>query len=197
VEETQEGLSFSVESQHLPVRFRRILHFSPDRLTWHFEVIHTGDFPLSFQHVMHALLPLEEIKDIGFPSFLTAWDDVGNREISFSSATEVKKFLFSSPEGKYFMFFLRDIDEGMVSWQYRQGLRVEMVFDNTLFPAVGIWWNRRAWPDEDHARRCECAFEPTPGYNSNLGDPLNKKKLLTARPGTTKKWTVQWNIYKT
>ena len=197
VEEMEKGLLFSVKSRFLPVRFNRILNFSSDRLTWRFEVLHFGDQPLPFQHVMHALLPLGQVKDIYLPSFTTAWDDIHQEKMPFSSPEEMKKFLLSSPEGTYYMIFLRDIEEGRVSWQYQEGLKVDMIFDKTRFPSVGIWWNRQGYPDEDHARRNECAFEPTPGYNSNLADPLNERVLLEARPEASVEWSIYWNIHKT
>ena len=92
------------------------------------------------------------------------------------------------------MLFLQGLKGGKVKWKYSGGLSVEMLFDREWFPSLGIWWNNHSYPDEDHCRRIECAFEPTPGNNSNLAYAYKDRLCPIVQPGESQEWEIIWNI---
>jgi len=194
VKSKKNELKFTVESKVLPVGFTREMIFERDQLIWIFEVRNSGEKQIPFQHVMHPLMPLEDIKNISLPEFRTVWDDINGNNMIMESPGDVGDYLLSVPRGKHQMLFLQELKEGMVSWRYTSGLQIQMVFDEKVFPSLGIWWDNHSYPDEDHSRRTECAFEPTPGSNSNLADAYKDNTCMIVQPGTTLKWRIIWNI---
>lgn len=153
----------SVHSEKWPVVFTRRLTFGERSLLWSFAAANHGDQPLAAQHVMHALMPLDQI-----------------------TATDLA--LPEVPPGKYEMLFLPAT--GQFTLTFRAGLRLRVTFDPKLFPTVGVWLNNNGYPDEDGCRRCECAFEPTPGKTSRLSDGTTM--ILPPRGELT--WQVKWEI---
>lgn len=197
VESRPAGLRFSVNSEMLPLRITREMVFHNDRLEWNFEVANKGNRSWPFQHVMHPLLPLENIINIGLPEFETVTDDIENKVMDMKTARDVRDYLLSTSRGRHHMLFLHRVKEGRVKWEYAGGIAVDMIYDREMFPSLGIWWDNHSYPDEDGCRRTECAFEPTPGNNSNLADAYREGMCLYARPGRPVSWTIIWKIGKT
>ncbi len=197
VESLPEGLRFHVDSEALPLHFTRIMEFEPDRLIWKFEVENNSNAILPFQHVMHALLPLEDIVHVTLPEFEMAADDIQHKIMGMKSGRDVTDFLLSTPRGVHHMLFLQRLKAGKLKWEYAGGISVEMIFDKKLFPSLGIWWNNHSYPGEDRCRRTECAFEPTPGNNSNLAQAYNEGLCMFVEPARTLKWKITWKINKT
>jgi hypothetical protein len=157
----------AVRSARWPVTFTRRLAFAAGSLTWNFAVRNDGDRPRAFQHVMHPLMPLDQITGLELPGGADS--------------------LLAVQRGQHTMRF---VPGGHFALIFRGGLRLNVRFDTTLFPTLGIWWNNRGYPDEDGLRRCECAFEPTPGKNSTLTDGTT----LVAPPQGTVSWQVVWEL---
>ncbi len=76
------------------------------------------------------------------------------------------------------MLFLRQIKEGKMSWTYKNGLLLKVIFPKEYFHSIGIWWNNQGYPNETGIQRNECAFEPIPGFTSSLSESYNEKRCL-------------------
>lgn len=162
----------SVRSRRWPVVFRRRLEFAARTLTWSFSLTNEGGHPLPFQHAMHPLMPLDRIASLELPS------------------ADAARQLRAAPRGTARMLYINDVPEGRFAVAFLDGPRLEVTFPKTLFPTLSIWWNNRGYPDEDGLRRCECAFEPTPGRNTHLEEGTT----LTSQPHGTMSWAVTWNM---
>lgn len=189
-----EGLVFAVKSRALPVRLTRTMLFHETGIRWLFEVRNEGDQALPFQHVMHPLMPLNEVTDIHLPGFEAVHDATTGTMRELKTPNAVKEFLLRQPVGAARMLFVQRLRAGKLSLTFKKGLRLEMVFPESLFPTLGIWWNNSAYPDEQGRRRNECAFEPTPGPNSTLSEAHRQNMHLSVGPKEKYAWQIEWRI---
>lgn len=184
---------FFVESKELPVQFRRVLEFGESTLIWKFEVINTGDIPLPFQHVIHPLMPLNDVTDIEIPEYESLNNDRGE-EFFLKNPGAVKDFLLNIIPGDFHMLFVQGTKHGEIGWTLKDTLYIRIIYPLEMFPAIGIWWNNSGYPDEDGCRRNECAFEPIPGRSSTLSDACADGLALIAEPGKPFTWEITWNL---
>jgi hypothetical protein len=192
VAHTAGSLRFHTRSQNLPIEFQRDLRFEESSLIWSFGVRNHGTEDLPFQHVMHPLMPLREITSILLPRFSGAIEDYRKEKPSLESPRDVENWLLGQPEGTAAMLYLQGISAGQVALTLARELRITIVFPQTLFPTIGIWWDNGGYPDEDNCRRVECAFEPTPGSNCRLSEAYREGKCLTVKSGRTTAWEIRW-----
>ncbi|CAN5335562.1 hypothetical protein BH23BAC3_BH23BAC3_02760 [soil metagenome] len=186
-------LMFSVESRELPVQFKRTLEFGESSLIWKFVVINKGEKSLPFQHVIHPLMPLNDVTDIEFPEFESVNNDRGD-EFHLKNPGGVKDFLLNVLPGDFHMLFVQGVKNGRIGWTFKDSLRITMDYPLEFFPAIGIWWNNSGYPDEDGCRRNECALEPIPGRSSTLSDACDDGLALIAEPGKPFTLEITWNL---
>ena len=186
-------LIFSVQSRELPIQFKRSMDFGESSLVWKFEVINKGKKSLPFQHVIHPLMPLNDVTDIEFPEFKSMNNDRGD-EFYLKNPDELKDFLLNVLPGDFHMLFVQGTKDGRIGWTFKDSLRITMDYPLELFPAIGIWWNNSGYPDESGCRRNECAFEPIPGKSSTLTDAVDDKLALIAEPSKPFAWKIMWNL---
>lgn len=190
-----DRLIFQTKSKELPVIFKREMIFSKNEIIWKFEVKNESDKLLPFQHVMHPLMPLDEIVDFEMPNFHSLYNDISNQVMAdLKNPEDLKQYLLSQKIGSANMLFLQKIENGEMNWKYKNGLHLKVSFSKEKFPSIGIWWNNSAYPDEDGCRRNECAFEPIPGLNSTLIDNYKNGTCLSVMPGETFTWQINWKI---
>lgn len=194
VSEKPNGLDFSVRSKVLPVLFRREMRFGQTGLTWVYEVINGSDKKLPFQHVMHPLMPLQEIVTIALPEFESIYDEIAPQTMDLKDAEAVQDFLLSQALGSVNMLILQKVKMGEMSLTYKNGLCLEVTFSEKDFPSIGIWWNNSGYPDEGGCRRNECAVEPIPGFSSVLTDAYEVGSCLWVLPRERFSWRVRWKI---
>jgi hypothetical protein len=168
----------SVASELSPLQFTRRLDFEDNRLRWSFAVENSGDTPYPVQHVMHPLMPVEEIDTIELPAG-EGYD-----------ANQVAAELLALPSGNARMLFLKNVTDGLVRVGLRRGLQLTVCFPTNLFPTLGIWWNNQGYPDESGLRRSECAFEPVPGPDSKL----NNGTTLSVPAQGRIAWHIDWEF---
>ena len=176
------------------VVFKRILEFVKNKLIWRFEVTNASDKKIAFLHVMHPLLPLEEIQSIKLPGFGKIIEEIKLVDPCLKNAHEVANHLFSIQSGDYEMLLLKEISEGSIKLGFQNSLTLHISFDHKLFPTIGIWWNKTGYPNEEGVRRIECAFEPIPGTCSNLSETFKDGVYLTTEPGKVLNWRIIWEI---
>lgn len=176
------------------VTFNRILEFSGDKLTWKFEVINASGEKYRFLHVMHALMPLNQIQSIQLPAFSRCVDAVNSVDLLLDTPQKMEDLLLALKPDQFEMLLLRDINAGAVKLGFKENLSLEVSFDNNLFPTLGIWWTNAGYPAEDGLKRTECAFEPIPGTCSNLFDSVKDGVSLIAEPGENIKWEIIWEM---
>ncbi len=194
VTENTDKIQFIVKSKQLPLLLNREMYFSDNVLTWNFEVQNKGDKTLPFQHVIHPLMPLNDVIGLNMPEFTTAFDDINQKTLALNTPKALEKYLFDQPKGSANMLFLQTIKQGRLSLNFKAGLTLEMQFPQNLFPTIGIWWNNNGYPDEEGIRRSECAFEPISGTNSSLKDAHKERLCLFVKPNESMKWVIKWII---
>jgi len=187
-------LDCRAKSLLLPATFRRTLIFAEDRLSWQFEVKNTGSEELAFLHMMHPLMPLQDIVEVRLPGFSKVYDEMNDRPAVFSSPEQVSGHLLDLESGQATMLLLREIQGSEVDVVFNSGVRLTMSFPRELFPTVGIWWNNAGYPDEDGCRRIECAFEPIPGSSSSLARSYERGTYLKAPPHGILQWKIDWKL---
>jgi hypothetical protein len=145
---------------------------------------------------MHPLMPLREITRINLPPFSRVIEDYRKENLHLEGPQDVESWLLGQQEGTAAMLYLQGISAGQLALTLARELRITMVFPQTLFPTVGIWWDNGGYPDEEGCRRVECAFEPTPGSNSRLSEAYREGTCLVVRPGKTTAWKIRWIMEK-
>lgn len=193
VETEANGLVLWVESERMPLTFWRTLHFGKGELTWSFEIASQSDVDLGVMHVMHALMPISEITKIELPEFVELYDEVTEDVLDVRHA-DLPRLLLNEEDGTARMLLCRGLREGRLALSLKAGKRLTMEFPVDLFPTLGIWWNRKGFPDETRCRREECAFEPVPGSTSCLEDAYHDGSCLVVPAGKSLEWSVRWRI---
>lgn len=177
------------------VTFKRILEFSGNKLTWKFEVTNTSSEAFRFLHVMHPLMPLNQIESIQLPEFSRCVDGVNSVDLSLNTPKMMEDHILSIKPDQFEMLLLRDIETGSVKLGFKGNLFLAVSFDTTIFPTLGIWWTNAGYPAENGLKRSECAFEPIPGTCSNLFDSVKDGVSLIADPGQSLNWEICWELY--
>lgn len=190
----QNGLRCVFVSRLLPFVFERELVFNGNRLTWIFTAINTGPAALPFIHVMHPLMPVSRVRKVDLPSFAEIVDEPAGRKLGLKKAIDVEKKLSSSQTGRAHMFLLRGVKEGFFRIHFRDGLNLSVSYDRKIFPTLGIWWNRRGFPDEKGLARDECALEPIPGAWSSLKSAAESGKCLSIPSRRAFIWRIEWRV---
>ena len=193
--EKENHLIFRIKSEVLPLIFKREMIFYRNSLTWKFEVQNNANVTLPFVHIIHPLLPLDEIVDLKLPAFETVYDEIADRILQLKDEESAQKFLFNQKKGNFNMLFLQNVQSGKMCWKYKNNLQIEMTFPVEFFPTIGIWWNNSAYPDEDGCRRNECAFEPVPGHVSDLSKAHKHGNCLSVLPQNSFSWEIVWEMY--
>lgn len=193
VKVAQDELHFEVESKALPLRFVRVMRFTASGIEWRFEIKNEGEEALPFMHVMHALLPLENVARVELPAFSEVMDEVRGMVVTFRDVTEVAEAL-SRMRLEAEMFLLRGVKQGQYVVRFRSGQTLRVTYPAEVFPTLGIWWNHEGHPDEDGLRRMECALEPIAGRWSSLEKSLAEGDVQMAEPGRSTEWTIRWEI---
>ena len=187
-----DQLVCAVRSEHLPLTFTRRLRFAGHRLEWQFSVLNEGPADLPFLHVMHALLPLAAVTGLTLPARGTVYDEIAQGPLA--EPGDVAARLLAVPPGQARMLILHDVQVGQVTVHLRGGLALRMTYPVALFPALGIWWNHAAYPDEEGCRRTECAFEPLGGPYSQLArsHAAGRTQIVPGRGESA--WTIGWEV---
>ncbi len=188
------GVFFIVKSSRLPLVFKRKMVFTESELQWHFEVVNHGDKTYPFQHVIHPMIPLDDVSAVELPEFSETHDAIRNKKLELKSAPELSRFLLARPRGSANMLFVRGVASNRVYFELRKQLGLTIVFPAEYFSTIGIWWNRDGYPDEEGLRRNECAFEPVPGSNSTLSDAFEENRCLFVEPGQRFRWQISWHL---
>ena len=94
-----DGLSFKVDSEDLPVSLERKLLFKDNQLSWQFRVENKGEADLSYQYIMHPLMPLDDMKQLDLPACDVAWDNDTKEDLPLKNADEIAAFLLDTAKG--------------------------------------------------------------------------------------------------
>jgi len=194
VVESPDRLSFSVKSETLPVLFKREMHFTENVLIWIFNVCNEGKQTLPFMHVMHPLMPLREIEKFDLPAFGSVFDEIKQKKLNFTKPGDIENYLLKQSVGTAQMLLLQQVENGVMSLFFKNGLNCAITFPVEIFPTVGIWWNNLGYPDEDGCRRNECAFEPIPGSTSVLAEAYHTGTCPSILPGQCLSWQINWKM---
>ncbi len=186
------GLDCSAVCPVPQVTFNRNLSFRGNFLKWTFKVVNLTNSTLPFLHVMHPLMPLNEITDIEVASFKDVVNEYNPSGLSFYTPSDLKRQLLSVKKGDYLMVILKNTLKGRVKLGFRKGYNLIIEYDELMFPSLGIWWNNAGYPCGEGLERTECAFEPIPGTCSNLERSFREGVSLYAAPYGTVSWEITW-----
>lgn len=184
----------SAEYDKTEVRFIRTLEFKDNMLIWKFDITNLSKKHFDFLHVVHPLIPLNDIARIEMPDFKNIKGITNSGEIEFYDSGALNTYLLNIHSGDFDMLFLQNIQKGNIILNLKNGIRLQMEYPANIFPTLGIWWNNSGYPAEKGIERCECAFEPVPGIDSDLGSSFDKGVFLTVVPGKTFSWEFLWRI---
>lgn len=184
----------TVSSRQLPVRFTRSMIFGETSLQWKFEVVNEADWTVPFLHVMHGLMPLDQVCDLSLPPYGNLFDEIAGRQLPAVDPADLSDRLLGSPAGSARMLLLRDLEASALHIGWRSGLSLQVEFPIEWFPTLGIWWNHGGYPDEAGCRRVECAFEPIPARSSSLARSYEQGTFLSVGPNDRLEWSVFWKI---
>jgi hypothetical protein len=194
VKEEYNKLICSVDCPSPHATFTRTLEFSGNSLKWKFKIINLSASGFPFLHVMHALMPLQNLQYFELPGFRKILDENTAAELDLKYPYEVVEYLMHIKPGTFRMLVLKYPVNGRIKVGLKSGITINMDFNVDLFPTLGIWWNNSGYPDEDTLQRNEFAFEPIPGSCSNLDQSFRDGTYLYAEPGKSLDWEMIWNI---
>jgi len=183
-----------VSSDVSPVEFSRTLTFGEGALKWDFMVTNKSRNVFPFLHVMHALMPVNEVEEIHLPAFSELFDEANDRPMKVMGREALSRRLLNLERGTAAMFLLRNVNDGVVQVRFRNQIKLLIEFPAHLFPTLGIWWDNGGYPDEEGYGRSECAFEPLPGTCSSLEHSYRDGVSLVVGPGRTMSWTIDWKV---
>lgn len=193
--ETELGkLVCSTCLKELQIEFVRTLLFKGDKILWQFEVKNRSGQAIYFLHVMHPLMRLDLISRIDAPEFEFVVDEESQSILQLKNSQELNGFLMGILPGTYKMLLLRGIKGDRTRITLRNKMSLEINFDHKFYPAFGIWWNKSGYPDESGKRRNECAFEPIPGFCSNLEESYREGTYMTVPAEGRFSWEVIWRM---
>ena len=190
----KQTLNCSAECLNPRVSFKRILTFDGYKLCWRFEVVNKSSRMIKFLHVMHALMPLENIQYFSVPGFISVIDEITQQQCSMKDPQELYDHLAGVSNGNYNMILLRNTHEGFVKIGFKEGFILYIRYNCKMFPTLGVWWNNSGYPEEKGLERNECAFEPIPGTCSNLSKSSADGIFLSAAPGKKLCWEIDWEL---
>ncbi|MEA2013364.1 MAG: hypothetical protein U9O87_09880 [Verrucomicrobiota bacterium] len=155
-----------------------------------------GKEALYFQHIMHPLMPLQQISDIKLPDFIELYYTINKDSQLNISRDELKTLLLNHDKASASMFILRNLKENQFSVMMKTGIKLTVNFPLNLFSSLGIWWNKSGYPDEKNHQRSECALEPISGNSSMLKDAFNEGLALKVEQETSFSWRINWIVQK-
>ena len=124
----KKGLECTVSSKLLPAQFKRSMIFEQNILKWEFEVINNSDNSLPFQHVMHPLMPLNEITKINLPVFSELVDEMNSKILPTALPSDLTKSLLNQSQGTTNMLLLRDIKDGQMELCFKNKIKLKICF---------------------------------------------------------------------
>ncbi len=189
-----DQLICQIHSKLLPVTFTRTMTFEETSLKWEFAIVNESEKAIPFLHVMHALMPIQNIKQIKLPNFKKLYDEMREKLVEFNCSESLVNYLLCLDKGKAEMLLLNGIETDQVEITLNNGRILIVEFSKDLFPTLGIWWNNAGYPDEDGCRRIECAIEPMPATTSSLEASYADGVYLSVPPDGRLEWEVNWNI---
>jgi len=139
-------------------------------------------------------MPIDQVTALRFPEYGGLFDEMAGAARDPVCPDVLATELVASADGTAEMLLLGGLRQGRAEALLRSGVRLGIEFPISLFPTLGIWWNRGGHPDEDGCRRRECALEPIPGTCSSLAASRAAGACLVAPPGETIAWTIRWHL---
>ena len=176
------------------VRFTRTLEFFESSISWKFDIQNLTAKSLEFLHVVHPLMPLMDISKVEVPGFKAVFERETLRLATIQDSSDLNEHLKNIRPGNFEMLFLTGLNGGTIKLWIQDKYVLEMNFDHKLFPTLGIWWNNSGYPAETGLERCECAFEPVPGINTNLETTYKEGIFLAVGPEKVFTWEYSWEI---
>ena len=193
-EDYDNKLIFETDCLRPNVKFRRILEFHGSKLLWKFEVVNCSEEKVIFLHVMHALLPLQNIQKLNLPEYGRIIDEIHSKELVLENSQDLVSDLFNIKSGDYKMLLLSKLKGNRIRVGFESDLALSITFDKEIFPTLGIWWNNAGYPAEEGLERIECAFEPIPGSCSDLSKSFSDGIFLETDPGKSISWEISWEV---
>ncbi|MHC4718548.1 MAG: hypothetical protein ACYS5V_16380, partial [Planctomycetota bacterium] len=163
-------------------------------LRWAFQIANHADRSVPCLHVMHALMPPQEIVHLRLPARDAIHDESREGIPPWAGGDDPAAYLLTARPRTAHMLLLRRCGAGRAEVGLGGGPTIEIVWPLELFPTLGIWWNNGGHPDEDACRRHECALEPMPGSTSSLASSHADGMHLTVPPRDSLSWSITWTV---
>ena len=155
IETGDHCLICSTDCNNPRATFTRQLEFKLSSLKWKFDVLNLSRTTFPFLHVMHALMPLTDLKYLEFPSFNSVLEENGPELKGLADAAGLSEYLMNLKSGTFKMLLMKNPGVGSVRYGLKNGIRIDLKYNVSLFPTLGIWWNNGGYPDEEGLRRSE------------------------------------------
>lgn len=194
--------------RRLPYVFSRVVQVNnAGAVVMRYGVRNTGSDPLPFVWSAHPLLPLTESTRLDLPvgARVRVWAHRGDALRGLSSEfrwpharLERRIADLSMPDqlGRHFackMYLDVPPGSGVIAIE-EDDARLEVAFDESVVPNLGLWLNKREWsPFRRGKRYANIGFEPCIGVPDSLTDALGAWQGAHWLPaGETREWTLTW-----
>jgi len=174
--------------------FQRDISARDNLLRFEFGCLNTGTSPLPMHWTGHVLVPPAAIDELHLPDFRAIRQDYPwESDLDLRTPEEVWSHLRGLPEGSATFVIL----SGLRSRELRIYL-AEMDWHWTLVglenPALGLWYNRRGFPQPEALARDEFGIEWMTENVCSLEDAIRVGKAVILEPGEALKWRMEWRI---
>ena len=204
------------EDDHLLVSaegFSRTLRFSKDlaldgsALHVRYRVENTGPAPQSFLYACHPLFAISagdrvvlapEIRQLTLN--YSRYDRIGQRGSTVFwpvTASGIRLDITRGPEtGTAEMFYTARLKEGTCGiWRQATGEMLEVSFDTSILPFLGLWICHGGWPEQSEGpRQYAVALEPTTSACNTLAEAQQQGSAIQLAAGESFEWQIRFAV---
>jgi galactose mutarotase-like enzyme len=205
---TRAHLQVSADGFSRAFRFTKDLRLDGSTLRIQYRVENTGSVPQSFLYACHPLFAVSAGDRILMPPEVRELtlnysrnDRVGQRGSIVSwpvTASGLQLDVTGGPETETAeMFYTARLNQGSCGiWRHATGQVLEVSFDTSILPFLGLWICHGGWPDqsEGRPRQYAVALEPTTSACNTLAEAQQQGSAIDLEPAGVFEWQIRFSV---
>jgi galactose mutarotase-like enzyme len=207
VASADDHLQVSADGFSRSLRFSKDLALERSTLCVRYRVENTGLAPQSFLYACHPLFAISAGDRILLPREIreltlhySRRDRIGQRGSIVSwpvTASGLHLDVTGGPEaGTAEMFYSARLKEGTCGiWRHATGQVLEVSFDTSLLPFLGLWICHGGWPDQSEGlHQYAVALEPTTSACNTLAEAQQQGSAIELAAGGVFEWQIRFGV---
>jgi galactose mutarotase-like enzyme len=204
---SRDRLQVSAEGFSRTLHFSKSLSLEGKALLVQYRVENTGSAPQSFLYACHPLFAVSAGDRILLPPDLRQLTLQYSRNNRIGQGGSVVPWPVTSsglrlditggPEaGTAEMFYTARLNEGICGiWRHATSQTLEVSFDASSLPFLGLWICHGGWPDQsDRPRQYAVALEPTTSACNTLAEAQRQGSAIQLAPAAVFEWQIHFAV---